>query len=186
MLNFRRFDQSEFDFRMPHCSLDYNEFFTLFLSINETGYREIVPEGGGNEIQSAPGRRELMETPDMYIFLESSDRALSRKYHISYAPVTQLGAPGGRSLRLSDSEYQFRSKWEDSFISAGSEAFAMFLRTLEIVFDHYFQIWSNLVESLRGFSWLGYISGSDRRRAISHCQHRCSIVFLLHFCLVYH
>ena len=142
--------------------------------------------GGGYEIQSAPGRRELMETPDMYIFLESSDRALSRKYHISYAPVTQLGAPGGRSLRLSDSEYQFRSKWEDSFISAGSEAFAMFLRTLETVFDHTFQIWSNLVERLRGFSWLGYISGSDRRRAISHCQHRCSMGFLLHFSSVYH
>ena len=53
----------------------------------ESGYRETIMRGGNDFLRCALSRR-LEETPDMYIFLESWDQALSRKYHFAYAILT--------------------------------------------------------------------------------------------------
>ena len=44
--------------------------------------------GEGNDYLRRTLSRRLEETPDMYIFLESWDQALSRKYHFAYAIST--------------------------------------------------------------------------------------------------
>ena len=56
--------------------------------------------GGGNDLLDSARTSSLTETPNMYIFSESSNRALDHKYHFSYLPPTQLGAPGARSCCL--------------------------------------------------------------------------------------
>ena len=53
----------------------------------ESGYRETIMRGGNDFLRCTLSRR-LEETPDMYIFLESWDHALSRKYHFAHAIST--------------------------------------------------------------------------------------------------
>ena len=62
--------------------------------------------GGGHDIDGVPWSRELMETLDMYIFLKSSAKGLSRGTHFSYASSSQLGASCDRSLRLPECDYK--------------------------------------------------------------------------------
>ena len=65
----------------------------------ESGCRETITRGGSN-LRDCTRTSSLTETPNMYIFLESSNRALDRKYHFCYLPITQLRAPGARSCCL--------------------------------------------------------------------------------------
>ena len=66
------------------------DLFTSFP--NEYSYRETQYEGGVDWIPLVTLSQELEETPDMYIFSKSSDVALSRGTHFSYATSPELGA----------------------------------------------------------------------------------------------
>ena len=67
--------------------------------------------GGGNDFLRCALSRRLEETPDMYIFLESWDQALSRKYHFAYAISTLERSTDHKSsksvLFQSTSSYEF-------------------------------------------------------------------------------
>ena len=55
---------------------------------------------GGVDFPLITLSRRLEETPDMYIFLKSSDVALSRGTHFSYASSSQLRATGPQTFCL--------------------------------------------------------------------------------------
>ena len=147
----------------------------------ETGYRENVHEGGGHDIVPYTWSRELMETPNMYIFLKSSDRALSRDTHFSYASSPQLGAPGAGSWCLPESEHRLCTKCRNwAFLKVQKHLWGCFGHP-KVFFDHTFQIWTDLVKILRGFSSFWLISISEDLRAVSCYIEICSTSFLLIF-----
>ena len=76
----------------------------------ESGYRETIMRGGHDFLRCTLSQR-LEETPDMYIFLERWDKALSRKYHFAYAISTLERSTDHKSsksvLFQSTSSYEF-------------------------------------------------------------------------------
>ena len=79
-----------------------------------------------------------METLDMYIFLKSSAKGLSRGTHFSYAISPQLGATGAGKSCLPESDQNPCKKCEDLVIYDVSEARLKVFRTPQTVFDHIF------------------------------------------------
>ena len=62
--------------------------------------RDSPIRGEGNDFLLVPLSRRLEETPDMYIFLKSSDVALSRGTHFSYTYSPEVGATGRQTFCL--------------------------------------------------------------------------------------
>ena len=119
--------------------------------------------------------------PNMCIFLKSSNRALHRRYHFSHAPTTQLGAPGAGSWHLPESEHKLCTKCENwAFRKVQKHLWGCFGHP-KVFFDHTFQIWTDLVKILRGFSSFCLISVSEDLWAISWYKEVCSTAFLLFF-----
>ena len=136
---------------------------------------------GAIDFQTCTRTSSLEETPNMYIFLKSSNRALHRKYHFSYAPPAQLRAPGAGSWRLPESQHKLCTKYEKWAFPMVQKHLCCCFGHPKLFFDHTFQIWTDLVKILRGFSSFCLISVSEDLWAISCYKEVCSAAFLLIF-----